>query len=120
MAAQNGHEAVVQLLLAAEGVDVNQVKQSNGAFPLLLAAQNGHEAVVQLLLAAEGVDVNQVVPSNGAFPLLMAALGGDAAVVRLLLTRGADPHVTFRGNSLLEIALDADHADVVEVLCAHS
>ena len=118
-AAGNGHEAVVQLLLAADGVDVNQVDPSNGTFPLLLAAEQGHEAVVQLLLAAEGINVNQVRQSNGAFPLLMAAQQGHEAVVRLLLTRGADPHVTFRGMSLLEIALDADHADVVEVLCVH-
>ena len=43
---------VVQLFLAAEGVDVNQVNPSNSAFPLLMAAQNGHAAVVRLLLTS--------------------------------------------------------------------
>jgi len=117
VAALSGHEAVVKVLLAAEGINVNQVAR-NGNFPLLVAAQVGHEAVVEVLLAAEGINVNQVA-RNGAFPLLMAALSGNAAVVRLLLTRGADPHVTWSGKSLLEISLDVDHADVVEVLCAH-
>ena len=54
MAARNGHVAVVQLLLAAEGIDVKQIIPSNGAFPLLMAAEKGHAAMVQLLLAAEG------------------------------------------------------------------
>ena len=119
LAAQIGHAAVVELLLAAAAVDVNQVDPIEGEFPLLLAAQYGHEAVVQLLLAAEGVAVNQVNPNDGASPLLMAVRQGNAKVVRLLLARGADTHVTWSGKSLLEVALDADHADVVEVFCAH-
>jgi len=41
MAVGMGHAAVVQLLLAAEGVDVNQVNQSTGAFPLLMAVMSG-------------------------------------------------------------------------------
>jgi ankyrin repeat protein len=46
IAAQNGHEAIVQILLAA-GADVN--KEFDGATPLFIAAQNGHEAIVQIL-----------------------------------------------------------------------
>jgi len=29
-----------------------------------------------------------------------------------------DPHVTWKGKSLLEVALDVGHAEVVEMLCA--
>ena len=50
--AQNGHEGVVALLLAA-GASVN-LATKDGATPLFLAAQNGHAGVVALPLAAGG------------------------------------------------------------------
>jgi ankyrin repeat protein len=49
-AAENGHEAVVKLLLES--------KDSNGQTPLLLAVGNGHEAVVKLIPADSRVDPN--------------------------------------------------------------
>ena len=55
-AAQNGHDAVVKLLLAP-GVGLkleanpNQAETKYGCTPLYMAAENGHEAVVKLLLA---------------------------------------------------------------------
>ena len=54
-AAENGHEAVVKLLLAKDGVDPDS-KDRYGQTPLSWAAGNGHEAVVRLLLAKDGVD----------------------------------------------------------------
>ncbi|KAH7314026.1 hypothetical protein BKA65DRAFT_411545, partial [Rhexocercosporidium sp. MPI-PUGE-AT-0058] len=48
-AAKNGHKAVVKLLLAIKGVDVNSKD---------LNAKNGHEAVVKLLLAIKGVNAD--------------------------------------------------------------
>jgi ankyrin repeat protein len=53
-AAQNGHVAVVEVLLA-RGVNVNQA-DSEGTTPLFIAAQNGLLAVVEVLLVA-GADV---------------------------------------------------------------
>jgi ankyrin repeat protein len=52
-AAENGHEAVVKLLLDKDGVDPDS-KGGNGETPLWWAAANGHEAVVKLLLNKEG------------------------------------------------------------------
>ena len=49
-ASQNGHAEVVSMLLAKEGVDVNQTK-NRGVTPLLIASQNGHAEVVSMLLA---------------------------------------------------------------------
>jgi ankyrin repeat protein len=46
--AENGHEAVVKLLLE-KGVDV-ECKSDNSRMPLCWATWNGHEAVVKLLL----------------------------------------------------------------------
>ena len=75
---------MVQLLLAAEGVDVNQVDPSTGNFPLLIAADDGHAEVVRLLLA-RGAD--PLMTWNGK-PLLKVALdAGHAAVVKLLERR---------------------------------
>ena len=50
---------VVSMLLAKEGVDVNQAMVNDGATPLFIASQNGHCEVVSMLLAKEDVDVNQ-------------------------------------------------------------
>ena len=47
-AAEKGHEAAVQLLLAIGKADVD-AKNEDGQTPLWCAAGNGHEAVVQLL-----------------------------------------------------------------------
>jgi hypothetical protein len=47
-AAENGHEAVVKLLLETGKVDVDS-KDKYGRTPLSWAAENGHEAVVKLL-----------------------------------------------------------------------
>jgi ankyrin repeat protein len=47
--AENGHEAVVKLLLTTNGVDPDS-KDKHGRTPLSWAAENGHEAVVKLLL----------------------------------------------------------------------
>ena len=62
VAAQNGHEAVVQQLVAADAA-LNQ-SNNNGATPLFMAAQKGHEAVVQQLVAA-GAAVNQARNTDG-------------------------------------------------------
>jgi ankyrin repeat protein len=86
-AAQNGHYAIVQMLLEANpaGTTARSVHQR---IPLHLAALAKHEPIVSLLLAAD---------SKGArardhrlhTPLHLAAFNGHEAVVRLLLA--ADP-----------------------------
>lgn len=53
LAAQNGHESLVELFL--EKVDVN-ARGNRGQTALFEAADHGHEAVVQLLIDA-GADV---------------------------------------------------------------
>ena len=55
-AAENGHEAVVKLLLEKEGVEPDSKDNEYGQTPLSWAAENGHEAVVKLLLEKDGVD----------------------------------------------------------------
>lgn len=63
-AAQNGHEAVVRLLLA-EGAD-RTLKDSSGFTPLLWARQGNHEAIVRLLEG--GVNDEWEVPGRPTSP----------------------------------------------------
>jgi ankyrin repeat protein len=55
-AAGAGSVDVVRLLLARNGVEVNQTN-ANGCTALFLAAHFGHAEVVRLLLARPGVEV---------------------------------------------------------------
>lgn len=84
-AAQNGHEAVVQLLTERPCV-VTVLKNKNGWTPLLLAACNGHEAVVRLLVERDDVDADSK-GNDGWTPLSLAAYRGHEAVARLLVER---------------------------------
>ncbi|KAI9668003.1 MAG: hypothetical protein M1821_000823 [Bathelium mastoideum] len=83
-AAENGHEAVVKLLLDTDEVDIES-KDTEGQTPLSLAAMNGHEVVVRLLLDTGKVDINSRDSEYGQTPLLWAAKFGYEAVVKLLL-----------------------------------
>ena len=59
VACWNGHEAMVERLLAYDAIDVNQAMTNDGRTPLFIACQMGHEAVVERLLAHDAIDVNQ-------------------------------------------------------------
>ena len=79
IASQNGHPEVASLLLAKEGVRVNQALEKDGLTPLFIASRNGHTEVVSLLLAKEGVVVNHlftpsIVPFLIAFVYLSCVL----------------------------------------------
>ena len=91
IAAQNGHEGVVEQLLKA-GADVDKAATDDGATPLLTASHEGHEGVVEQLLKA-GADVNIALTDldGGATPLWIAAHEGHEGVVEQLLKAGADP-----------------------------
>ncbi|KAI9766762.1 MAG: hypothetical protein M1839_004766 [Geoglossum umbratile] len=80
---ENGHEAVVKLLLETGKVDVDS-KDKGGRTPLSWAARNGHQAVVKLLLDMDRVDPDSK-DSYGQTPLSWAASKGHEAVVKLLL-----------------------------------
>ena len=88
-AAQNGHEAVVKLLLADDRVYPDSKDTEYGRTPLSWAAGKGHEAVVKLLFE-KGADVESKDTKYGRTPLWQAAENGHEAVVKLLLEKGAD------------------------------
>ena len=80
IAAQNGHDAVVRVLLDA-GAD-KDLAANDGCTPLFIAAQNGHDAVVRALLDA-GAD-KDLARNDGTTPLMIATQMGHTAIVRML------------------------------------
>ena len=114
-AAQGGHEAIVQQLLA-RGADI-EAKDRFGQTPLSFAAQGGHEAVVQQLLA-QGADI-EAKARAGRTPLSFAAMRGHEAVVQQLLARGADIEAKDRaGRTPLSYAAGRGDEAVVQQLLA--
>jgi ankyrin repeat protein len=118
-AAGNGHKAVVELLLAKEGIDPDSKDTRYGGTPLSWAAGNGHDTAVRLLLSKEGVDPDSRSTKYGWTPLLWAAKRGREAVVKLLLTKeGVDPDSkdTRYGRTPLSWAAGDGHEAVVKLL----
>ena len=116
-AAENGHEGVVQLLLARDDVEIN-TRSNNGQTPLSFAAGNGHKDVVKFLLARDKVDVN-IKSMSGYTSLSFAAEKGHKDVVQLLLER-RDMDINTKdssyGQTPLLLAAKYGHKDVVHLL----
>jgi hypothetical protein len=113
LAAANGHEAVVKLLLE-KGAELES-KNKNGQTPLSLAAWRGNEAMVKLLLekSAELESKNK----NGQTPLSLAASRGSEAVVKLLLEKGAELESEDKdGQTPLSLAAENEEETMVKLL----
>ncbi|KAH6885665.1 hypothetical protein BKA70DRAFT_1336987 [Coprinopsis sp. MPI-PUGE-AT-0042] len=56
MAANNGHERVVRLLLEVPGIEITIASTKDGHTAMSAALANGHDAIVQLLRDFEARD----------------------------------------------------------------
>ena len=86
MAAENGHEEIVRVLLSL-GVDANATT-SDGRTPLQCAIECGNEAIAKLLVSRGGADVNRYF-SHGETPLSVAVNNKWNSVIKFLLREGA-------------------------------
>ncbi|KAE8417808.1 hypothetical protein BDV36DRAFT_283421 [Aspergillus pseudocaelatus] len=118
LAAENGHEAIVRLLLE-KGADLECKDSKYGQTPLSLAAENGHEVVVKLLLGI-GKAKPDVKDNCGRTPLFYATKYGYGSIVTAILTSSiVDPsQEDYYGSTLLSIAVRNSHAEVVKILLA--
>lgn len=85
LAAKNGNEAIVKLLLATEGVDLN-IRGHFGRTALSQAVESDSLAIVEPLIAAKGIDANSV-DNMGRTPLSKAAEKGRTDIVKLLIAK---------------------------------
>ncbi|KAL6790837.1 hypothetical protein J3E68DRAFT_443089, partial [Trichoderma sp. SZMC 28012] len=119
LAASQGHDAIVALLLATKQVDINVIDNVAGLTPLSSAAQNGHEAVVKLLLATGQIDFDTGNHEN-LYSLPLAIENGHEAVVKLLLSTGQFEVdlMDIYGCSPLSLAAGYGHEAMVKSLLA--
>jgi ankyrin repeat protein len=111
LAAQEGHEAVVRLLVD-RGADIES-RKAKCSTPLELAAEAGHEAVMLFL-------INRGARFDALFDMTMlglAAQRGYEAAVRLLVDKGAEiESCNIDGESPLRLAAEAGYEAVVRIL----
>jgi ankyrin repeat protein len=115
IAAENGKEAVVKLLLATDSVEPDS-KDRIGRTPMLYAAKNGNTAIVKLLLATNRVEIDSKEYYNST-PLSIAARLGYKDIVALLLTqsRGLNIRDSF-GRTPLWWARRTGYPEIADLL----
>ncbi|KAK9061217.1 hypothetical protein SSX86_018397 [Deinandra increscens subsp. villosa] len=116
IAASQGHDAVVQLLLDHDP-SLCQTRSQGNATPLITAATRGHTAVVKELLSKDRslLDISR---SNGKNALHLAARSGHVEIVKALLDK--DPLLARRtdkkGQTALHMAVKGVSSEVVKLL----
>ncbi|KIW30853.1 uncharacterized protein PV07_02546 [Cladophialophora immunda] len=90
-AAASGNEAIVNMMMAIDGVDVN-IKSRSGMTPFACAVAKGHEGVCRILLGTARVNPDERY-CNGEPPLSIAARNQRESIVELLLETGANPRL---------------------------
>ena len=119
LAAEQGHEGVVEIILRREECNPNK-GDTFGRTPLSYAAGKGHAGVVKILLEREEVNPNK--PDNdGKTPLSHAAWNGHEGVVKILLGReDVDPDKPDRFcRTPLLLADSLGYPGVVALLLSH-
>ncbi|KAF5770833.1 putative ankyrin repeat-containing domain, PGG domain, ankyrin repeat-containing domain superfamily [Helianthus annuus] len=116
IAASQGHDAVVQLLLDHDP-SLCQTRSQRNATPLITAATRGHTAVVKELLSKDS-SLLHIPKSNGKNSLHFAARSGHVEIVKALLDK--DPTLARRtdnkGQTALHMAVKGVSSEAVKLL----
>ncbi|KAJ4979225.1 hypothetical protein NE237_010005 [Protea cynaroides] len=116
IAANQGHQAVVKLLLEHDPGLSKTLGPSNST-PLISAAHRGHTAVVNELLLKDS-SLLEISRSNGKNALHLASRQGHVEIVKSLLDK--DPQLARRtdkkGQTALHMAVKGVNCDVVKLL----
>ncbi|KAJ5841893.1 hypothetical protein N7534_011723 [Penicillium rubens] len=115
LAAQGGHERVVDLLLDAGAGGAPSDIRDGSYEPLENAAKNGHFRVVEILLSLEKAFLDTECLSKSR-ALYKAAKNGHEAVVKLLLASGAEADRDPVYESPLLSAAEGGHLKIVRLL----
>lgn len=116
LACQQGHLDFVRILLAKEGININQAS-SSGVTPLYMACYNGHLDIVQELLAREDIFINQA-DSDGNTPLHIVCCNGHLGIVQALIAKEGVRinQADSEGVTPLYVACYKGHLDIVQAL----
>ncbi|KAI7752688.1 hypothetical protein M8C21_029221 [Ambrosia artemisiifolia] len=116
IAASQGHDAVVRLLLDHDP-SLCQTRSQRNATPLITAATRGHTAVVKELLSKDS-SLLHISKSNGKNSLHFAARSGHVEIVKALLDK--DPTLARRtdnkGQTALHMAVKGVSSEAVKLL----
>ncbi|THU66089.1 hypothetical protein C4D60_Mb05t10510 [Musa balbisiana] len=116
VAAREGHQAIIQVLLDHDPTLIKTFGQSN-ATPLISAAIRGHTEVVNLLLERDA-SLLELSKTNGKNALHFAARQGHVEIVTTLLEK--DPQLARRtdkkGQTALHMAVKGTSCEVVNAL----
>ena len=115
-AALNGHQYIVELLLAHDASP--NIADNKGSTPLHLAAWAGHINITRLMLT-RAVPAAQIdlMNNNNETALHYGAQHGHFEIVDLLLKHGADPKVrNVRDETAFDVAAKYGRLETVEVL----
>ena len=116
LAARNGHEEVVQMLVGWEGVDPDEPNRY-GQTPLSYAAEHGRKGVVEILLGRAEVNLGRI-DKLGRTPLSYAVGNGSEEVVMILLERAgvSSDWADNKGRTLLSHAAGHGQEAIVKMI----